>query len=98
MECFEIWFKDSHNTNLKNTRENYIFQNGSPSMASEAMHNSKILISKLNRWIVKQPIRMLINPYMVLKTNSSGLELCMKFYFCSQIWYAIDLLKESLPY
>ena len=45
-----------------------------------------------------QPIRILKDPHMILKTNPLRIEVVQKFYLCGHIWCAVNLLKQTLSH
>ena len=71
MDCLEIWSEDYQDTNRKSHLGNSISQNGSPIYASTVLCIGRIFISKLDRLIAKQPIKI----PTVLKTTLLGLGL-----------------------
>ena len=82
-DCLKIWPEDYQDTNQKKL-EKWI-----STRACDVMCIGKILISKLDRQVSKHPIR-------ILKNSNIRMEAVQRFYSCSQIWYAINLLKETL--
>ena len=89
-DCLKIWPEDYQDTNQKKL-EKWI-----STRACDVMCIGKILISKLDRQVSKHPIRILKKFQHSFEDQPIRMEVVQRFYLCSQIWYAINSLKETL--
>lgn len=75
-----------------------VFRNCSIAMVSDVTRIGKFLITKLDREITKQPIRILKKRYTVLRTNPLGLKLCLSFIGTVRFDTRLICLKNHRPF
>lgn len=71
-----------------------VFRNSSPAMVSDVTCIDKILITKLNRKIARQPIGISKKQHR-FEDQALKIDTEQKFYLCGSIWYPINSLNEQ---